>query len=140
MDTNIVTIVGIVFGASGFWTFLQVCIVNMLQKKGKLRADLDEISKAVENLSTKIDRIEQQNLEQDAKTARARILAFNDELLNNIEHSKEAYDDALAYLDEYETYCDTHPSFINSRTKAAARNIKDSYKKHLENRDFLGLN
>lgn len=127
-----------IFGASGFWTLLQMALTHVYNKKSETRKELDCIKQSLTTLSESVSAIEMKNAEQDAKTARARILRFNDELLNNVEHSKEAFDDTLAYLDEYDAYCREHPEFVNSRTVAAERNIKKCYQKRMEKHDFIG--
>lgn len=127
-----------IFSASGFWALLQLLVTNIISKKENKKKTLDEIKESVDNLTTRISQIEEQNKEQDAKTARARILRFNDELLNNIEHSKEAFDDTLAYIDEYDKYCNDHPLFSNSRTMAAEQNIRECYQNRMKKHDFIG--
>ena len=72
-----------------------------------------------------------------AITSRVRILRFNDELLRDEEHTKEAYDQVLSDIDVYEAYCASHPDFKNNRTKMSASYIIASYQEHLEKHDFL---
>ena len=72
-----------------------------------------------------------------AITSRVRILRFNDELLRDEEHTKEAYDQVLSDIDIYEAYCTSHPDFKNNKTKMSASYIIASYQEHLEKHDFL---
>lgn len=127
-----------IFSASGFWALIQLLVTNIMNRKTDKKKELEGIKESVDELTVRITQIEEQNKEQDAKTARARILRFNDELLNNIEHSKEAFDDTLAYLDEYDKYCTEHPLFSNSRTMAAEQNIRECYQNRMKKHDFIG--
>lgn len=127
-----------IFGASGFWALIELLAGNILSKRTATKKELDDIKKELNLLSNKMTIMEEKNDEQDAKTARARILQFNDELLNDVKHSKESFDDTLAYLDDYEKYCREHPLFKNHRTVAAEENIKRCYAKCMEQRDFIG--
>lgn len=72
-----------------------------------------------------------------AITSRVRILRFNDELLRDEKHTKEAFDQVLSDIDVYEAYCASHPDFKNNRTKMSASYIIASYQEHLEKHDFL---
>lgn len=72
-----------------------------------------------------------------AITSRVRILRFNDELLRDEKHTKEAFDQVLSDIDVYEAYCSAHPEFKNNKTKMSASYITASYQEHLEKHDFL---
>ena len=72
-----------------------------------------------------------------AITSRVRILRFNDELLRDEKHTKEAFDQVLSDIDIYEAYCAAHPDFKNNKTKMSASYIIANYQEHMENRDFL---
>ena len=67
---------------------------------------------------------------------RARILDFNDELVRDLSHTQEAYIEILAVIDEYEDYCEAHPSYPNNRATLAIANIKRVYNDRLKERDF----
>lgn len=76
----------------------------------------------------------------DRRTAdghRARILHFNNELLRDIDHTKEEFIEALAEIDAYEKYCREHPDYPNNRAILAIENIREIYKERLKKRDFL---
>lgn len=76
----------------------------------------------------------------DRRTAdshRARILHFNNELMRDIPHTKEGFIEVLAEIDAYEAYCRDHPDYPNNRAVLAIENIRENYKGHLKNRDFL---
>ena len=60
---------------------------------------------------------------------RTRILHFNNELLRDIDHTKE--------IDAYEEYCREHPEYPNNRAVLAIKNIQEVYMERLKLHDFL---
>lgn len=96
----------------------------------EVKHDVDDLRDYVEAVDHKID-------ENRAVVARVRILRFNDELLDNKKHSKDAYDQVLSDIDDYDSYCDKHPEFKNNQTKMSAENIARNYKIRLKKHDFL---
>ncbi len=74
---------------------------------------------------------------RDADLHRTRILQFNTELLRDIKHTREDFIEALAEIDEYESYCKTHPEYENNRATHAIGNIKRVYDERMEKHDFL---
>ena len=101
------------------------------------RLILGGIDDKLATIDKKIDRVESTIEEREAVLARTHILRFNDELYNNIKHSKEYFDQQLEDIDRYEQYCDKHPDFKNSRTVMASKNIKDTYNRLLDGHKFL---
>lgn len=95
-----------------------------------------ELIKKVDALETKVNRIEASADERNAIDCRVRILHFGDELLHEIRHSKEHFDQILSDIDEYEKYCFEHPEFKNNKTVIAKKRIIDVYTKHMELNDF----
>ena len=75
--------------------------------------------------------------ERMADVHRTRILHFNNELLREIDHTKEEFIEALADIDEYEQDCKDHPNYKNNRAVHAVANIKRVYDDRLEKHDFL---
>ena len=75
--------------------------------------------------------------ERMADVHRTRILHFNNELLREIDHTKEEFIEALTDIDEYEQYCKDHPNYKNNRAVHAVANIKRVYDDRLEKHDFL---
>ena len=76
----------------------------------------------------------------DRRTAdghRARILHFNNELLRDINHTKEEFTEVLAEIDAYEEYCREHPEYPNNRAVLAIENIREVYKERQRKHDFL---
>lgn len=134
--------------APGFWEVLKNMIDRIFNRKRvtneELAESLTEIRKGFNNQQKDIDGLKA-SLEQmadaesvkDAKSSRRRILRFNDELLRNIEHSKEYFDDILEDVKIYEDYCEEHRDFTNGKTVMATKNIKHCYENCMEKHSFL---
>ena len=76
--------------------------------------------------------------ERNADGHRAKILAFNTELLRGQDHTREDFIEVLAEIDRYESYCRSHPDYKNNRAKYAIANIGRVYNDRLKKHDFLG--
>lgn len=94
---------------------------------------------------TRLDRIEKKLdahiIEDDRRNAdlyRTRILRFNNELLLDVQHSREMFVDVLADIDEYEDFYTKHPEYPNNRTVSAVHNIKRVYEDCMRKHNFLG--
>lgn len=88
------------------------------------------------NLDNKINKIEElltKHIEEEefykVTSARKRILRFNDDLLQGIEHSQEYFDDILSDIDYYEKYCNNHPNYANNKAVLSIASIKEYYGK-----------
>lgn len=97
---------------------------------GEVHSKLDALEKRVEHLA-------HVNAEQNAESRRVRILRFGDEILHNVKHSKEHFDNILKDIAVYEKYCKEHPEFENGRTVLTIETIEATYKKCFSSRDFL---
>ncbi len=75
--------------------------------------------------------------ERNADLHRARILGFNTELLRNIRHTEEDFNEILYSIDCYEKFCKDHPSYQNNRAVHAIINIKRVYDDCMEKHNFL---
>lgn len=115
LSTIIITVLGS--------TWFSSLIVNRKTKS-------DEIIRMIKELREDMD-------EQRAITARVRILRCNDEILRGELHSKDSFDQTLLDIDEYEKYCNSHPNFVNNKTKMSVSNIKQCYQRCLEEHSFL---
>lgn len=122
--TAIVAIVAAIFGSTGFWQWMAD------RSKGGLRQSIEAIRKELDKMKTSED-------EREARNARRRILRFNDELLRNIDHSKEYFDDILLDIDTYEDYCEQHHGFQNGKAVMAIDNIRRCYRLCTEQNKFL---
>lgn len=96
----------------------------------------DKVAEAIKALSEKVTALKNTMEERDAILARTHILRFNDELLNDVEHSHEYFLQTLDDLKTYEDFCKDHPNFANGRTIQAADNIKRTYERLFDNHKF----
>ena len=142
VDTNILLpIILACLAAPGFWDLLKTIFDKVI---GKRKVSLEEIDEKLDGQCKDIDQLkgsftqfENDDALKEAQGARRRILRFNDELLRNIDHSKEYFDDILEDIKTYENYCHTHPSFENGKTVMADKNIKRCYELCMEKQSFL---
>ena len=104
---------------------------------GEVLKELAEMKKTQKETREKLEAHVEMDDERMADVHRTRILHFNNELLRDIEHTKEEFIEALADIDEYEQYCKDHPKYKNNRAVHAIANIKRVYDERLEKRDFL---
>lgn len=74
--------------------------------------------------------------EYAAKDARSKILRFGDELLHDLPHSKESFDDMLDVITDYEQYCEEHPTFKNKKTARTVEHIVAVYDKCMADHTF----
>ena len=127
--------------APGFWDLLKSFFAALVGKKKVTLEDIDEKldgqRKDIDKLKDSFTKFEGSEAEKDAQGARRRILRFNDELLRDVEHSKEYFDDILVDIKTYEDYCKSHPSFENGRTVMADKNIRRCYEQCQEKHTFL---
>ena len=99
--------------------------------KEEIETQIKPIDEKVENLSSKIDRIKEEELanrQQDkALDARRRIIAFADEVVHGNVHSYEQWNSILEDITYYENYCEENPTFPNGKAISSIRLIKEVY-------------
>lgn len=138
----IFTFIGILLGG-GILTFIQFLISRSDSKDEKD----NEVLKKLDENNKEINKIQEDNKkefkkvweflrESDAIDRRNRILDFNDELLENKDHSHDRFLNILDDIREYDEYCNTHPDFPNGRTIQASTNIKKVYDRLFDKRKF----
>jgi hypothetical protein len=101
------------------------------------RAINGELMEKVDSLEQKVEKMDQEEHLQRAKDARTRVLRFGDELIHDVRHTKEHFDDVLRDITEYEKYCDEHPKFENDQMHITAEHIKETYHRCLKEHSFL---
>ena len=101
-----------------------------MKEIGHLKQELKDVKKDVSD-------IREEAKEREATNRRTRILEFGDEILHEVDYSKEHWDSILMDCGEYENYCDDHPHYMNHVAKATIKHIKDRYQKHLQEDSFL---
>jgi len=97
---------------------------------------ISEIDKRITALSDKVVSVAKANEETRIIAARVRILRFGDELLNNVPHSKDSFDQAMMDVDVYTRYCKNNPDFQNGITGSMAEYIREQYNTNLRNHGF----
>ena len=110
------------------WSWLAKNIGKALN--GEVVEKVDSLEKNIENLRVECE-------EREATKCRARILRFGDEILHNVRHSKEHFDQILLDITAYEQYCNTHPNFKNNVAIATINRINREYDECANNNGFL---
>ncbi len=105
--------------------------------RGLGKAFNGEVLREISDTKNKLEAHIQVDDERAADQHRARILAFNTELLRGQRHTREDFIDILTEIDAYESYCKSHPEYKNSRCKHAVANIGRVYDELLRTGDFL---
>lgn len=96
-----------------------------------------DVSERLDGIESKLDEHITMNARRTADGHRTRILHFNNELLRDIDHTKEEFTEALLEIDAYEEYCREHPEYPNNRAVLAIKNIREVYMERLREHDFL---
>ena len=144
-DNFILSIIGLLIASQCFWEFLKWAIDKVATAfSGAKKVTMTEISdkldaqrKDIDDLKDTFTKMQGIESKEEAKSARRRILKFNDELLRGLKHSKEYFDDILEDVKTYEDYCNSHPDFENGKTVMADKNIRRCYEHCMETHDFL---
>lgn len=101
------------------------------------RAINGEVIAKVDKLSTDVQSLRSECEEREANACRTRILRFSDEILHNVKHTKEHFDQVLIDIDTYEGYCGSHPNYKNNIACLAIDRIRATYQKCYEDGTFL---
>ena len=132
MTPEILTAVVVAILSSKLWDFL----ASRFKRKDEKEDKQDKVLQAIRDLKKEVGTISTKVDENAAVLARTHILRFNDELINNIEHSQEYFRQQLQDIDTYEAYCDAHPQFRNTYATMAIDNIKDTYDRLIKKGTF----
>ena len=116
MTESILIIIVSLLSATAVWDLMKF----LINRKDDTKAQIVEVKKSINKLGDRID-------ENQAILARTHILRFDDELLNDIKHSKEYFSQTLQDIDVYEAFCMDHPNFKNSYATAAISHIRSTY-------------
>jgi hypothetical protein len=103
---------------------------------GEVIKEVASLKDDIKAVKADIEGVKAADAERDAKAARARILQFGDELIENEWHTKEHFDDVLQDIDDYEAYCRDHADFKNNRTHATTQYILEVYHRCLKEHRF----
>ena len=95
---------------------------------GSVMEELKDIKKDLANVHAELDNVKEREEEREADSTRYRILRFDDELRQHIDHSEEHFTQILADVDKYKKYCDAHKNgYVNSKADSAMENIRTTY-------------
>ena len=125
-----------VLGA-GIGSGIMAIFLAALQRKWKKDDQQDVILAKLDQIEKRMDRMEAEDAEREAKDARIRILRFGDECAHEVRHSREHFEQLIEDVDAYETYCAEHPDFKNNKAVLTIKIIKDTYQRRLVSNDFL---
>ena len=119
------------------WVAKQIRSFAGVEDLGK---EISKVQGSVSDLKGDMDRLKSEirsNADlKAAKEARIRILRFNDELLNDMRHSREMFGNVLDDITTYNGYCRNHPEFENERTVQAEANVRRVYQKLQDEKEF----
>ena len=121
MTESVLILIVSLLSATAVWDFVKF----LINRKDDTKAQIVEVKKSINKLGERID-------ENQAILARSHILRFDDELLNDVNHSKEYFSQTLQDIDVYEAFCMNHPNFKNSFATAAINHIRKTYDELLE--------
>lgn len=110
---------------------------DMGKEIGTIKTEMGNVNKEIKGIKKDVSDIREEAKEREATNRRARILEFGDEILHEVDYSKEHWDSVLMDISEYEHYCDDHPRYMNNVAKATIKHIKYMYDKHLNEDSFL---
>lgn len=91
----------------------------------------------IDKIEKDVAEVKQEVAESSAVTSRYRILRFDDEILHDVKHTKEHFDQILLDIDVYESFCDEHKDFKNNLAVMAIKHIKAIYQKCSADNSFL---
>ena len=121
MAESVLIVIVSLLSATAVWDFVKF----LINRKDDTKAQIVEVKNSINKLGERID-------ENQAILARSHILRFDDELLNDVNHSKEYFSQTLQDIDVYEAFCMNHPNFKNSFATAAINHIRKTYDELLE--------
>lgn len=124
------------------WTYLARKFGNAINHD--ISEQIKEVNQRIDNVESSIDEVKRIQTDDESKadeyraiTSRVRILKFNEELLRDVKHSKEMFDQVLEDVTKYTHYCVEHPNFENDKAVLAINNVRKCYEKCLEQHDFI---
>lgn len=104
---------------------------------GEIMKEISHLKQEVKSVKDDVSDIREEAKEREATNRRTRILEFGDEILHEVDYSKEHWDSILMDVGAYEAYCDDHPHYMNHVAKATIKHIKNKYQTHLQEDSFL---
>lgn len=122
--------------------------LSQIKRARKERANAAEVlaetktyvAESVDKLSKKFDDLKEDLSEERAMCSRYRIIRFSDEIFMGELHSQDHFDQIFVDIDIYESYCSTHPKFVNNKGRRAVKNIHNEYDRCMREHAFLDNN
>lgn len=100
------------------------------------KAFLGEILEKLQAIDSKLDAHITLDDIRDAATLRRYILRFNAELIRNIDHTQEEFNEVIEAMASYDAFCKAHPTYQNDRMPFAVANIKRAYAQLMQRHEF----
>lgn len=122
---------------SGIGAGAMALLNAVVQRRWKKADQQDTVLGKLEGIEKRMDKMEAEDAEREAKHARIRILRFGDECAHDVRHSRERFEQVIEDVDFYETYCRDHPDFKNNKAVLTIKIVKDTYQNRLRNNDFI---
>lgn len=110
---------------------------DVMKEIGSVKSEVGSVKQEIKDIKKDVVDIREEAKEREATSRRTRILEFGDEILHEVDYSKEHWDSVLMDISAYEHYCDDHPHYMNNVAKATIKHIKHMYDKHLDEDSFL---
>lgn len=110
-------------------------LCNLLFKK--IIEEIKETKEETKSLRLEFDRFKKEQAFNEATASRRRILRFNDEAVFGLKHTREHFDEIIADIDNYESFCKENPDYQNNKGKMAMHNIKSIYQKCINDNTFV---
>ena len=98
--------------------------------------ELKENKAEIMSLKKELSEFKKEQKFNEATAARRRILRFNDESIFGMKHTREHFDEVIADIDNYESFCRENTDYQNNKGKMAMKNIKDIYQKRIAENKF----
>lgn len=117
------------------WSWLAKSIGRAIN--GEVMEQVKDLNKKVERMEIDLNDARKADERRDIEQRRVRILRFGEELLRNIRHTKEHFDQILIDITVYENYCRKHPEFENDVTTETISHIKNVYQQCWNEHSFL---
>lgn len=110
-------------------------LCNLLFKK--IIEEIKETKEETKNLRVEFESFKKEQSFNEATASRRRILRFNDEAVFGLKHTREHFDEIIADIDNYESFCKENPDYQNNKGKMAMHNIKSIYQKCINDNTFV---
>ena len=123
-------------GVIGFIEFLIRRKDEKSDKNKEILLAIEKLDAKIVTLEDKINKSDEKDDKRNAVSRRREILRFADEMMSDIKHSKDSWDQCIADVTAYEKYCESHPDFKNNQAAITIEYLKKQYAERLEKHDF----